>query len=249
MRVSPSAAVGVFLTIVLVTVVPLVFGGSVAAAPTRTCPTPVAPLETMIPTARPNFRLEKQQWLADQLRQRRFITVALGDSIMEGWPLALLDQATGGPAINAGFGQDGTEQVLWRLRTTDWRDQSPQRVLLLVGTNDLRFDACAIYQGILTVVAQVRRVFPSASVVVTAILPRGNNLLEHDQTIAETNALLNLGAESHAFRFFNPHDAFLCNHQTPCALFQPGNLHLTAEGYGLLSRLLATYLRPNGEAP
>ncbi len=66
------------------------------------------------------------------------------------------------PVLNAGFGQDGTEHLLWRLKSYDWQRQSPREVLLLIGTNDIGYPTCDIVWGILTAVKTVRH-FPEGA--------------------------------------------------------------------------------------
>jgi hypothetical protein len=70
-----------------------------------------------------------------------------------------------------------------------------------------------------------------------SLLPRGDNLREKDDKIVDINAQLK-EAGDHEYTFLDAHDAFLCNHKTPCALFQPGDLHLTTQGYDVLNPLL-----------
>ncbi len=164
-----------------------------------------------------------------------FSVIALGDSIMGSWPKRLLEAALGLPTLNAGFGADGTSQVLWRLDMMDWSRQHPKYVLILVGTNNLGFSACGVIYGVLAVVEKVHRVFPEATIIVTSILPRGDDLMLRNDEIIEINRQLGLAASESRFRFFDVHDAFLCGHHTPCMLYKPGNLHLTVPGYELLS--------------
>ena len=55
--------------------------------------------------------------------------------------------------------------------------------------------------------------------------------------------MLKAAALSGNYSFFDPHDSFLCNHQTPCALFKPDhNLHLTDQGYDLITDLLQKFV-------
>ncbi len=180
---------------------------------------------------------------AQRLADQSYGAIALGDSIMAGWQLKLLQAAFDRPTLNISFGGDGTQDVLWRLETLDWSRQDPQYVILLIGTNDIRRPACAIAQGVLAVVRKVHTIFPSATVIVTSILPRGVELREHDFTIIEVNRQLATAAPHARFRFFDVHDAFLCDHHTPCRLFGPGNLHLTAPGYQLLTDRLRRLLQ------
>jgi platelet-activating factor acetylhydrolase IB subunit beta/gamma len=183
-------------------------------------------VRTTLPKARPEFRPARQEEVKRRLLSDSFGVITLGDSLMKGWGPRILETAFNQPTLNSGFGMDGTEQLLWRIQSMDWSHQKPQFVLLLVGTNDLGFRACSVVQGVLAVVRAVHGVLPGAKIMVTSILPRGENMLEHDAEIVEINKDLAAAQSEQRFLFFNVHDAFLCNHKTPCTLFQPGNLHL-----------------------
>ena len=200
-------------------------------------------VQTTEPKPRPEFRPERQEEMKRRLLSESFGVITLGDSIMEGWPTPLLVSAFNQPTLNSGFGMDGTEQVLWRIQSMDWSHQKPQYVLLLVGTDDLRFPACAIVQGELAVVRAVHGALPDAKIIVTSILPRGENMQEHDAEITQINNDLAAAQGRERFLLFNIHDAFLCNHMTPCGLFQPGNLHLTSSGYQLMTDSLRQFLQ------
>jgi lysophospholipase L1-like esterase len=202
-------------------------------------------VQTTQPKARPEFRPGRQEEIKRRLLSESFGAITLGDSIMEGWGARILESAFNQPTLNSGFGMDGTEQLLWRLQSMDWSHQKPQYFLLLVGTNDLKFPTCSVVQGVLAVVRAVHGVLPSAKIVVTSILPRGENMLEHDAEIVQINKDLAAAQSEQRFRFFNVHDAFLCDHKTPCALFQAGNLHLTPVGYQLLTDSLRQFLQHN----
>ena len=215
-----------------------------AHASANACSGPID-VQTTEPKARPEFRPERQTEVKRRLLSESFGAITLGDSIMEGWGPRLLESAFNQPTLNSGFGMDGTEQLLWRIQSMDWTHQKPQFVLLLVGTNDLKFPACSVDQGVLAVVRAVHGVLPTAKIIVTSILPRGENMLEHDAEIVQINEALAAAQSEQRFRFFNVHDAFLCDHKTPCALFQPGNLHLTPVGYQLLTASLHQFLQQN----
>ncbi|WP_157817098.1 GDSL-type esterase/lipase family protein [Bradyrhizobium sp. SK17] len=214
--------------------------GLSTAASAATCPAaPAAPVATTTPAARPDAWVPQQEELRRRLAAQSFDAITFGDSIMQGWSEARLQQAMGMSVLNAGFGQDGTEHLLWWLKTYDWQKQSPHDVLLLIGTNDIGYPTCDIAWGILTAVKTVHATFPKAHVMVVSILPRGTNLMGADDKIRAVNATLHQASASARFAFLDVHDAFECGHKTPCPLFQPDlNLHLTSAGYDLLTELL-----------
>ena len=207
------------------------------------CPSPSSPRPTTTPTARPNVWVAQQQAVQRNLAAHSYQAITLGDSIMQGWSEARLGSAMGMSVLNAGFGQDGTEHILWRLKTFDWHAQSPRDVLLLAGTNDIGYPTCDIVWGIRAVVQTIHRIFPESRIIVTSLLPRGTNLLDADGKIREVNARLQEASTSAGFQFLDVHDAFTCGQKTPCPLFQPDlNLHLTKDGYDLLSSELKNFI-------
>ena len=72
-------------------------------------------------------------------------------------------------------------------------------LLLLVGTNDLRYPACEVYWGVRTVISAAHATFPAARIVVTGILPRGDELRFKDQEIATINGALRQAASVGGF--------------------------------------------------
>jgi platelet-activating factor acetylhydrolase IB subunit beta/gamma len=207
------------------------------------CPPPGAGVATVRPAVRAEIGPARQAQIRRALAAHAYDAIALGDSIMAGWSDDLLRKSLGTRVLNAGFGLDGTEHVLWRLQAPDWRGQSPHFVLLLIGTNDTIYPACDVFWGIEAVVQSAHRVFPNARIVVTSILPRGTNMAGSADKIVAVNAALKAAAPADGFAFFDVHDAFLCGHKTPCALYQPDiNLHLTRAGYLLLSDHLQQFL-------
>ncbi len=221
----------------------LVLGGPCSFA--QSCLSPQVGAITVREAERSAILPERQERIQNSLATHRYDVITLGDSIMQLWEEPRLEDIFGSSVLNSGFGQDGTQHVLWRLRTTNWHSQSPRQVLLLVGTNDIAQPACNIYWGIRTVVSRSHGIFPGAHVLVMGLLPRGTDLLEHDDKIRAVNMELKERSGEGKFSFFDPHDAFLCGHHTPCALFQPNNLHLTKEGYDLLDDLLKRFLKSN----
>ncbi len=98
-----------------------------------------------------------------------------------------------------------SEHALWRLKSFDWRSQSPSHVLLLIGTNDIGYPACDICWESGRWCRSVHATFPKARVVVTSILPRGTDLMGADDKIRAVNAAPQ-GASAPAadFAFFDP---------------------------------------------
>ncbi|MDE3176334.1 MAG: hypothetical protein KGM15_09565 [Pseudomonadota bacterium] len=188
-----------------------------------------------------SVRPERMAQLNQQLRERAFDVLALGDSIMEGWPVSQLTAAFNADVLNLGFGTDGVEHVLWRLQGLDWSKQKPKYVLLLAGTNDLHFPPCAVESGLSHLINRIKQQFPEARLIVTSILPRGDRMMDQDAPIRAIDGALAAQAQRDGYLYLDAHDAMTCGHRADCDLFQPrsDNRHPTPKGYAILDRLLA----------
>lgn len=191
---------------------------------------------------------ERMEQLNKQLQEHSFDVLALGDSIMTGWPVRELASAFKADVINLGFGTDGVEHVLWRLQTFDLSKQKPKYILLLAGANDLHFPQCAVEIGLPHLIWKIVRQFPDAQLIVTSILPRGDNMMERDEEIRALDAQLAAQAKSGGYWHLDAHDAMTCGYRADCELFQPrsANRHPTPKGYAILDRLLAQLLATKG---
>lgn len=220
-------------------------GAAGAPALAESCPMPAQPpAATAVPLPAPEKRPQLLEIIRRELANgKEYGAVALGDSIMRGWPAGPLEQALGTRVLNAAVGGDGSGRVLWKLDTLDWSRQRPALVFVLVGTNNLRRPPCEVYWGIRAVVRRAHELFPQARVIVSAILPRGPRLLEFDDRITAVNAALREGAAGRDYALFDAHDRLRCGNVTPCRLFQDNLLHLTPEGYAALTEALAEFMR------
>jgi platelet-activating factor acetylhydrolase IB subunit beta/gamma len=185
----------------------------------------------------------REREITELLKQGRLDAVTFGDSIMANWPMPDLRDVLGRQTLNVGFGGDRIQDVLWHLQAFVWAEQQPKYVLILVGTNDLRFfPACAIFAGMVAIVHAVHSTFATATVILVGILPRGENFRTKAQEITDINARMAQSAPSLGFRFVDAHDALLCAQRPSCKFYLPGNLHLAPEGYDVLTRLLRLLL-------
>lgn len=181
---------------------------------------------------------------AQKLETEKFETIALGDSIMQRWPTEQLSTAFGGSVLNAGVGGDITQFVLWRLQNMSWSGQSPKYVFLLVGTNNTRRQpqpdsACDTYWGIRATIDKIRALFPSAKIIVSSILPRGEGGTDGTADVATVNQALQAAAASGQFSVFDAHDQLICKDAATCELTRPPKyVHPTPKGYVLLTKLL-----------
>ena len=188
-------------------------------------------------------RGEITDFVERRLTGERYTTIGLGDSIMQRWPNELLKVMYGGDVLNAGFGGDGIPQMRHRFRTMSFARQSPDKVVIHVGTNDLRRNAsgCAVGHGILEAVSEVQATSPSAEVVVHAILPRGDYLTELAGEIGAANAALVAAAPQHGFTVVDMSAPLLarCSATKACDYMREAkNIHPTLTAYQAMADAL-----------
>ena len=111
--------------------------------------------------------------------------IVIGDSIMHYWagvPLAPIirgedswTKAFGLQTLNAGFGWDRTENVLWRLQHGELNGTNPRVVVVAIGTNNLGLNTVdEVVDGIDAICQEVHRQLPQAKILVLGILPRAD---------------------------------------------------------------------------
>jgi lysophospholipase L1-like esterase len=138
-------------------------------------------------------------------------------------------------ALNLGVGSDGTEHILWRMEHENIKDFNPKVIVLLAGVNDMQYSAEDIADGIKAVIGKCRTYFPSAKIVLMAILPNRRDLAK---TIA-TNQIIQNYADNDTIYFLD-----LGPSMPPVGDNFKGvggdHLHLTMDGY----RIWASNLDP-----
>src|SRR5262249_56834851 len=84
-----------------------------------------------------------------------------------------------------GWGADRTENILWRLENGELDGVSPKIIVLLAGTNNVgnvpppegaETKAEEITRGLQAIAATMRNKAPDATIIVTAIFPRNDNM-------------------------------------------------------------------------
>lgn len=99
----------------------------------------------------------------------------VGDSIFRLWP-DVQSAFHGRRGSNFSVGGDRLQNVLWRLRSTDFGGLSPKMIAILAGTNNLvdgGMPGCAIARGVEAILKEVKGQWPDAVVFVVGITPRG----------------------------------------------------------------------------
>jgi lysophospholipase L1-like esterase len=183
-----------------------------------------------------------------RIKQGPIDLLFLGDSITDFWNTrgkAVWDKYYG--ALNAadfGINADRTQNVLWRLQNGEGQGFAPKVVVLMIGTNNIgvtrrgtpdspwRGTSAEAVEGVTAVVAELRKDFPAAKVLLLGIFPRGDDLLAMQQIPEVNRGLSKLDDQTHVFyldigpKFLGP------DGQINLALFQAADhLHPSPAGY------------------
>jgi lysophospholipase L1-like esterase len=176
------------------------------------------PSDQPVPRTDANSRLAHEQ-LLEKARQGRIDLYFVGDSITRRWgatdyPELLANWKRnffGWNAANFGWGADRVENILWRLMNGELDGVNPKIVVVQAGTNNVgstapaegeEARAAAITSGIRAILRVVQEKAPGATVILTGIFPRNDNMAVLP-VIARVNANLAQLADGKKVRFLN----------------------------------------------
>jgi (4-O-methyl)-D-glucuronate---lignin esterase len=168
----------------------------IAVAPARaTTQTPAASASDPGPADRPAPRTDRNSMtahaeLVEKARKGRIDVYFVGDSIVRRWgaldyPELLANwraNFSGWHAGNFGWGADRTENILWRLEHGELDDVNPKVIVVLAGTNNVgsmpgdEAKIADITRGLKAILDTCRRKAPRATIILTGILPRNDNV-------------------------------------------------------------------------
>ena len=170
----------------------------------------------------------------------------IGNSITHYWagePTASLARGTdswnqlfkGKVVRNLGFGWDRIENALWRIYHGELDGYEAQKVVLLMGTNNLEQNTDdEIIDGINELVRAVRHRQPQAQIYVTGILPRA----WHELRVAALNQMIQIRLLANEATYVDLSAAFLqSDGRIINELFTDG-LHPNKEGYQRMAEML-----------
>jgi len=173
------------------------------------------------PRADQNSRTAHEQ-LLEKARQGRIDVYFEGDSITRRWgatdyPDFLANWRQnffGWNAGNFGWGADLTQHILWRLQNGELDDVHPKVIVLLAGTNNVGNNvppegaaarAENVSRGIKAILDAMRAKAPRATIILTAIFPRNDNMAVMP-IINEINTRIATFADGKTIRFLNVND-------------------------------------------
>ncbi len=157
--------------------------------------------------------------LVDKARKGGIDVYFVGDSIVRRWGATDYSELLanwkanffGWNAANFGWGADRTENILWRLENGELDGVHPKIIVILAGTNNVGSQPGETEviedttRGVKAIVEVCRRKAPEATIVLTAIFPRNDNMAVMPE-ITRINENLGRLADGKKTRFLNIND-------------------------------------------
>ena len=185
--------------------------------------------------------------LLEKAQRGRIDLYFAGDSITRRWgatdyPAFLADWTRrffGWNAGNFGWGGDTTQNILWRLENGELDGVHPKVIVLLAGTNNVGSAPSAVpvadraedvSRGIKAILEMMRSKAPEATIVLTAIFPRNDNLAAMP-VIDEVNRRIARFADGRSIRWLTVNDKLADPGGTLHDGMMGDGLHPTLEGY------------------
>ena len=184
--------------------------------------------------------------LLEKARTGRIDVYFVGDSITRRWgatdyPDFLANWRQnffGWNAGNFGWGADRTQNILWRLEHGELDGVNPEVIVIQAGTNNIGAQpggadrVAAITRGLTAIVETCRQKAPGATIILTAIFPRNDNMAVMPE-IEQINANLAQLADGRRVRYLNVNDklADKDGRLFPGMMHERDKLHLTLQGY------------------
>ena len=135
-------------------------------------------------------------------------------------------------AADFGWGADTTQNILWRLENGELDGVNPKVIVLLAGTNNVgsRGDGGGHHAGLEAVVRAMQAKAPNATIVLTGIFPRNDNMAVMP-TINQINANLAKIADGKRVRYLNVNDKLADKDGKLFEGMMGDKLHPTVKGY------------------
>src|SRR5206468_1763740 len=162
------------------------------------------------------------------------------------------DSFFGWNAADFGWGADTIQNILWRLNNGELDGVNPKVMVLLAGTNNVGrtvpsggddAKVADITKGITAIVDTMRRKAPDATLILTAIFPRNDNIAVMP-TINKINANLAKLADGKRVRYLNINDRLADKDgKLFPGMMNPDGLHPAIPGYQVWADALKPLFR------
>ena len=174
--------------------------------------------------------------------------IFLGDSITQNWSETEVWQKYFQPlnALNFGIGGDTTQNLLWRLENGATGNLNPERVVLLIGTNNLSFveeTPKEIALGAIAIVKNIKTAFPEAKILLMAVLPREEQP-NHPYRIAieQLNQHLKTAEKLENVTYLDIGRQFLLPNGKISPILMPDFLHPAEKGYQIWTKEILQWI-------
>lgn len=187
--------------------------------------------------------LERFHSINHAVQQHTYSIIFFGDSLTEDWDTAIWHQylAPHG-TLNAGIRGDRTEHLLWRLQHGNLSGQSPNAVVVLIGTNDVSRNrsAAVIAEGTRAILEKLRSRFPNSRILLLGLLPRSQSPKSpRRKQIQEVNRYIRKCQDGKYVFYSDPGSTTLLDKaDTLLPEISPDGVHLSPQGYAALTPLL-----------
>jgi len=202
-----------------------------------------------------NSRIAHEQLVA-KTKRGRIDVYFQGDSIARRWgatdyPKLLAHWKKsfhGWNAANFAWGGDTTRNILWRMQSGELDGASPKVIVLQAGTNNLPGRGPAgdakveeVLEGIQAIVNEFRKRTPEATIVLTALFPRSQNM-DLAPAIRTINERLETLADGKRIRFLCINDRLADSAGRLLPHVSSDGLHLEEPGYEIWAQALKPIL-------
>lgn len=187
-------------------------------------------------------------FVGDSITRRWGTSDAIWKPMLENWNANFY----GWNAGNFGWGADGTQNILWRLENGELDNVNPKVIVVLAGTNNVGAGQSAdeVARGVAAILKTCQEKAPKATIVLTGIFPRNDNIALLT-IIDAANAKLKGLADGKRIRFLNVNP----NLADPTGKLFEGmtvdKLHLSVKGYQVwadgLKPILTNLLGPRAK--
>jgi lysophospholipase L1-like esterase len=171
--------------------------------------------------------------------------VFLGDSIFQWWDAEHFKIFSKYEPVNFGVAGYTSKDVLDFLVLTKMHGLQPEIIVILIGTNnsDHNYTTSQTLEEIKDIIDVALELSLRSKILLVGILPRGDSNVDRKRVFNTTvNNLLKAEKFSKEVYYIDIGDIFLKGEERISKQIMYDGLHLTSEGYGLLSEAISSFI-------